>query len=222
LCRRPAVLVSGRDSIRTCIRIAELAALSPCKIIVTTTLQDLESGAGQAVTAGGTLLPMRDLIRMASHAYHYLTVFDKHTNCALYLGRTHRVASPAQRIVLHARDRGCTRPGCTASGYRCHVHHAVTDWAVGGQTNIDELALACPPDNRMVKPGGWTTRKRKDGRTEWIPPPHLDSRARTGLPRCGRSRPARPPSHHSCGQSRVNEYHHRENLLMPKEDDEDD
>jgi hypothetical protein len=39
------------------------------------------------------------------------------------------------------------------------------------------------------------TRKRKDGRTEWIPPPHLDS-----------------------GQSRVNNYHHPEKYLV--EDDE--
>ena len=34
-------------------------------------------GAGVGVTAGGTVLPMGDLIRMAGHAYHYLTVFEK-------------------------------------------------------------------------------------------------------------------------------------------------
>jgi hypothetical protein len=44
----------------------------------------------------------------------------------------------------------------------------------------------------MVKPGGWRTRKGKDGRTEWIPPPHFDS-----------------------GQARVNDYHHPENYLLP-------
>ena len=167
-------------------------------LIVSTTLQDLEAGAGQAVTGSGTLLPMSTVIRLASHSYHYLAVFDKHTNCSLYLGRARRTASPAQRIMLHAKDRGCTRPGCTASGYRCQVHHAVDDWADGGQTNIDDLTLACPKDNRLVKPGGWKTRKRKDGRTEWIPPPHLDS-----------------------GQSRVNDYHHPENLLLPKGDEVD-
>ncbi len=52
----------------------------PVTVIVSTTLQELTSGAGQAVTAGGTLLPMRDLIRMARHAYHYLAVFDEHDN----------------------------------------------------------------------------------------------------------------------------------------------
>src|SRR5262249_11867500 len=50
----------------------------PCTIIVTTTLQDLEAAAGVGVTAGGTLLPMRDVIRLASQSHHYLVVYDKH------------------------------------------------------------------------------------------------------------------------------------------------
>jgi hypothetical protein len=37
------------------------------------------------------------------------------------------------------------------------------------------------------------------GFVEWIPPPHLDS-----------------------GQSRVNDYHHPENYLLPNEDDDDE
>jgi hypothetical protein len=76
-----------------------------------------------------------------------------------------------------------------------------SQWRIGpaddGQTDVDDLTLACGPHNRLVKPGGWRTRKRKDGRTEWIPPPHLDS-----------------------GQSRVNDYHHPENYLLPDQDDE--
>ena len=38
--------------------------------MVTTTLQELEAGAGKALTGGGTLLPMSDVIRLASHAHH--------------------------------------------------------------------------------------------------------------------------------------------------------
>ena len=95
----------------------------PVTVIVSTTLQELTSGAGRAVTGGGTLLPMRDLIRMASHAYHYLAVFDEHSSRPLYLGRTRRVASPDQRIVLYAKDRGCTHPGCDVPGYWSEVHH---------------------------------------------------------------------------------------------------
>jgi hypothetical protein len=142
----------------------------PVTIIVSTTLQELHAGCGQAVTATGTLLPMPTVIKLASHAHHYLSVFDKHSGRPLYLARTRRIASADQRIVLYAKDRGCTRPGCTVAAANCQVHHAVDDWADNGQTNIDDLTLACPTDNRAVTPDGWTTRKRHDGRTEWIPP----------------------------------------------------
>ena len=167
----------------------------PATIIVSTTLQDLQSAAGVAVTAGGSVLPMRDVIRLASQSHHYLVIYDEHTRELLYCGRAKRFATPGQRIVLHALDRGCTRPGCTAPGYWCQVHH-IDGWAAAnGETNINELTLACGPDNRLVEEGGWTTRKRKDGRTEWIPPPHLDT-----------------------GQSRVNDYHQPEKYLLSEDD----
>lgn len=144
----------------------------PVTIIATTTVEQLSTAAGHAVTAGGTLLPVRDLIRMAAHAYHYLCVFDRHTERALYLGRTKRIASADQRIVLHAKDRGCTAPGCDMPGYLSEVHH-VDEWAYGGRTDIDDLTFACARDHRLIKPGGWTTRKRPDGSTEWRPPPQI-------------------------------------------------
>jgi Domain of unknown function (DUF222) len=149
----------------------------PVTVIVSTTLQDLTAGAGRAVTGGGTLLPMRDLIRMASHAYHYLAVFDEHSSRPLYLGRSRRIASPDQRIVLYAKDRGCTHPGCDVPGYWSEVHH-IDEWAAGGLTDADKLTFACPPNHKLVE-NGWRTRKLPNGRTEWIPPPRLDRGART-------------------------------------------
>ncbi len=68
--------------------------------------------------------------------------------------------------MLYATERGCTHPGCTVPAYWCQVHHADTDWAAGGQTDIDNLTLACGPHNRLVKKGGWRTRKRKGGTTD--------------------------------------------------------
>jgi len=128
---------------------------------VPSTLQELEAGYGQAVTATGTLLPIPTVIKLASHAYHYLSVFDKHTGRALHLARTRRIASADQRIVLLARDRRWTRPGCTVPRAYWQVHPAVGDWAQDGQTNVDDLTLACPRDNLSVKPGGWKTRNAK-------------------------------------------------------------
>ena len=150
----------------------------PVTIVVSATLEQLQTGAGVAVTGGGTLLPMRDLIRMASHAWHYLCVYDKHTERPLYLGRSKRIASPDQRLVLHDKDRGCTAPGCDVPGYLCEVHH-VDEWADGGLTNIDRLTFGCKLHHGWIKKGGWRTRKLKDSRTEWLPPPHLPLRGGT-------------------------------------------
>lgn len=169
----------------------------PVTVIVSTTLQQLESGAGLAATGGGSTLPIREVIRLAAHAHHYLYIYDQHTQESLYLGRARRCASPAQRIVLHARDRGCTRPGCTAPGYQCQAHHAVADWKNGGHTNIDDLTLACGPDNRLIEKTGWSTTRRR-GNTEWIPPPALDT-----------------------GQQRTNNYHHPEKYLLADHHHED-
>lgn len=165
----------------------------PVTIVATTTLEQLTSAAGLAHTGGGSYLPIPTLIRMAARAHPYLTVFESPREIKLYYGRSRRTASPGQRLALFAIDKGCTKPDCTAPAYQTQVHHASRDFALGGNTDINELTLACGCDNRMVNngPAGWTTRKRrKDNRTEWIPPPHLDR-----------------------GQTRVNYYHHPEELL---------
>ena len=145
----------------------------PVTVLVTTTLDQLENATGCAVTASGSLLPMSDVIRMAAHAYHYLAIYERHSAIPLYLGRTRRLASVGQRIMLHSIDRGCTFPNCTVPGYRCEVDH-ITGWGPGGPTDIDDLTFECPHHHRRKTHHGWTVRKRKDGRTEWIPPPHLN------------------------------------------------
>ena len=165
----------------------------PVSIVVTASLKDLEAAAGKALTGGGTLVPMSDVIRWARHAHHYLAIFDNGKPLALY--HTKRLASPAQRIMLYAKDRGCTKPGCDAPAYHSQVHH-VRGWAATRRTDIDDLALACGIDNRLVEKG-WTTRTNARGETEWIPPPHLDH-----------------------GQPRTNTFHHPERFLRDGDDDE--
>ena len=72
------------------------------------------------------------------------------------------------------------------------------DWADDGNTNVDEMALACGPDNRLVDAhGGYTTTINARGEVEWIPPPHLDT-----------------------GQARINYYHRPDALLRPPDDPE--
>jgi Domain of unknown function (DUF222) len=165
----------------------------PASIIVTTTLDELEKGAGRGLTGGGTLLPMSDVIRLGSHAHHYLAIFDKGKALALY--HTKRLASPAQRIVLYAKDRGCSFPGCSVPGYLCEVHHR-DPYALHPVTDVNGLTFACGPNHQLAEQG-WTTRKNAHGDTEWIPPRHLDR-----------------------GQPRVNTFHHPEKLLRDDDGDE--
>ncbi|BBX04797.1 hypothetical protein BST36_08565 [Mycolicibacterium moriokaense] len=168
----------------------------PTSIIIRTTLQDLERRAGVGTTGGGSLLPIQDVIRLAGHANHWLAVFDGATGQALDLFRTKRTATAAQRIMLIGRDGGCTKPCCPVPAYGSQVHHARADWADGGNTNVNDLALACGPDNRLVDgDGGWTTTINDRGEVEWIPPPDLDT-----------------------GQTRINYYHRPELLLRPPEE----
>ena len=117
-----ALVAVGRIALMS----GELGQLNglPVSIIIRTTLQDLESRAGVGVTGGGTMMPISDVIRLGGHANHHLAVFDKATGSALDLFRARRVASPAQRIMLIARDGGCTKPGCTVGAYGSQVHHA--------------------------------------------------------------------------------------------------
>jgi hypothetical protein len=168
----------------------------PVTVIVSTTLRELGELAGPATTAGGSLLPIRDLIRMATHARHYLAVFadDDTAGRALYLGRAKRIATQDQRIVLHARDIGCSFPGCDAPGYVTEAHHR-NEWADGGATDIDNLTLVCHTHHTLAGtgPDQWHTTTTPRGRTAWRPPCHIDTRQ----------------------HPRINHFHHPGEVLVP-------
>jgi hypothetical protein len=168
----------------------------PVTVVVSTTLAELEAGAGIAVTGTGTLMPMPDLIRLAEHAHHYLVVYRHHTAEPLYMGRSKRLATKAQRLLLYNRDRGCTRPGCTEAANRCQAHHANPSWNNGGLTDAPDLGLGCGPDNLLAELG-WTNRiDPATGRVHWHPPPLMDT-----------------------GGDTLNHHFHPEELLPPPEED---
>ncbi|WKG06189.1 HNH endonuclease signature motif containing protein [Mycolicibacterium sp. HK-90] len=170
----------------------------PVTVVVSTTLAELEAGAGIAVTGSGIRMPMTDLIRLASHSFHYLVVYKHHTAEPLYMARTKRLATRAQRLLLYDRDRGCTRPGCTVAADECQVHHAEADWQHGGQTDAPGLALSCGPDNRLVGLGWTTSVDPATGRVHWHPPPLMNT-----------------------GQDTTNHHFHPEELLVAPDEADD-
>ncbi|MQY17088.1 HNH endonuclease signature motif containing protein [Nocardia macrotermitis] len=168
----------------------------PVTTVLTMRVEDVERLSGVATTATGGTIPISEALRLAEKSRPYLAVFD-HAGLPLHLGRTRRLASPAQRLSLIAALNGCSRPGCDAPASLCAVHH-VRDYRTGGPTDIENLVLACDHCHSLINDTdtGWkTVVLAKDsqfpGRTAWIAPAHID--------------PTRTP--------RINHRHHTAELL---------
>jgi hypothetical protein len=143
------------------------------KVTVICDLDTLTGGAAPARLADGTPIPAAQARRIALNAgVSPLLLGLGHV--PLYLGRTQRFATPAQRRVLEALNPTCAVQGCEVPGTLCEVDH-VRGWALGAPTDIDQLTLCCGWHNRFKhanpehfhisrKPGGrYTYRLRPDG-----------------------------------------------------------
>ncbi|WP_067706391.1 HNH endonuclease signature motif containing protein [Nocardia yamanashiensis] len=158
----------------------------PVATVITMSVEQLEAVAGVATTATGGTVPVAQAVKLAAvKGPQFLAVMDQ-AGMPLYLGRSRRLASSAQRMALIAAEKGCTRPGCDAPASMTAVHH-VTEWSKGGKTDLDNLTLACDRCHALIHdgPGGWKTvvmpkDSRYPGRTGWIAPAHIDP---TGTPK---------------------------------------
>jgi hypothetical protein len=81
----------------------------------------------------------------------------------LDMGRSVRVATPAQRRALAIRDRHCRFPGCRRRPQWCDVHH-VKPWLESlGETNIDNLILLCRRHHTLIHNSKWTITRTGNG-----------------------------------------------------------
>jgi hypothetical protein len=87
----------------------------------------------------------------------------------LDLGRSTRTIPAALRRAIVARDRHCIFPGCDRPPPWADVHHFV-HWADGGETSLDNCGLCCRPHHWLFHEGGWSIRRRADGRLEVLRP----------------------------------------------------
>jgi hypothetical protein len=86
----------------------------------------------------------------------------------LDVGRVHRLATPAQRKALAARDGGCVIPACPVPHEGTDAHHIVP-WEQGGATDLTNLASACPRHHQEIHAGLWLV-EMHDG-IPWVRPP---------------------------------------------------
>jgi hypothetical protein len=158
-------------------------------IVLTTSLQELQSGISEAALDSGGHLSHAQTRRLACNARLIPAVLGT-DSAVLDLGYSTRLFTPYQRIALAARDRGCVFPGCDRPPAWTEAHH-LNPWRTGGRTDINNGALLCPHHHRLVHAGtGWELRSAADGIIEVVPPARLD---RTRTPRRHDRYPARPP-----------------------------
>ena len=67
----------------------------------------------------------------------------------LDLGRRRRFHSPAQRLAMTLRDKGCTAHGCDRPPSMCHAHHD-QPWSHHGSTDVATGRLLCGHHHRRI------------------------------------------------------------------------
>ena len=127
---------------------------------------------GDTRLGDGTPLPVEVLRDLACRSKILPAIFDGRGQ-VLWAGMSRRAASPGQRALLVARDRGCV--GCGADAAWCQAHHLVP-WAAGGPTDIDNLCLLCSRCHHRVHDQNWEVIQTPQGRYTLQPPPRNNRR----------------------------------------------
>jgi hypothetical protein len=110
-----------------------------------------------------------DLLAMLSCTATLQRVLLAPSGAPLDVGRSQRLATPAQRRALAARDGGCVIPGCGCPHEGTDIHH-LHAWSTGGSTDLENLVSLCPAHHQQVHAGTWQIRMI-DG-VPWVRPPH--------------------------------------------------
>ncbi|MFS0866675.1 DUF222 domain-containing protein [Microbacterium sp. 179-B 1A2 NHS] len=81
---------------------------------------------------------------------------------------SYRVPLPMRRY-LQARDQHCRFPGCRVPAIRCEIDHT-HDHALGGRTELRNLAHLCQRHHSMKQFTAWRVRQLQGGVLEWTSP----------------------------------------------------
>ena len=143
-----------------------------------------------ATLADGTPIPVALFKEMACQGKVVPAIFNTKGQ-PLWVGLGKRLATPAQRMALIARDRRCV--GCGADPAWCQAHHVIP-WEADGPTDIDNMCLLCSRCHHLVHDERWQIRQTPTGERVLQPP---SARHRPPLPlktpnRNGRQRKRSP------------------------------
>jgi hypothetical protein len=119
-----------------------------------------EASVGRCFVEGGSPLSAGAARRIGCDA-EVIGVTER-DGLPIDVGRKQRMVPDRLRLALHVRDRFCRFPGCGVPAYRTEAHHH-EHWALGGETNLDNLLLLCGFHHRRHHAGAYRIRKTADG-----------------------------------------------------------
>ncbi len=106
--------------------------------------------------------------QLARHAPGWDRVLaDPITGCVLAVDRY--TPSADMKRFLRARDQHCRFPGCRQPAHRCDRDHTL-DYALGGVTDVCNLACLCKRHHTLKGETAWTVRQLGGGVLEWTSP----------------------------------------------------
>jgi hypothetical protein len=167
-----------RDALQAALRSEALPSTAgvTTTVVIVGTAEQFASGVGLVRTGTGALIPASEANRWASGDSRFLGILADGAATAGARLVSHslcqRLFSETQRLVLAARDKGCSFPGCTAPPWLCQAHH-IRDWGLGGKTAIENGALLCGYHHREFAALGWACVMIRD-RPHWVPPKWWD------------------------------------------------
>lgn len=140
---------------------------APASLLIISEYDSATGELGQPRLDDGQPVPPEVLAGLIDDADVYAAFFDAKGQ-PLWLGRSQRSASLAQRIVLAARDGGCI--GCQAPSERCESHH-IKFWLDDGTTDVPNLAQLCPGCHHLIHDCNWQVDQDQSGRNRINAPP---------------------------------------------------
>ena len=157
-----------------------------------TLLDDLEAHGISPRLADGTPLPASVARRMACDASLTPVVLNG-DSVPLDLGRSQRVAQPAQRAGLGLQWGTCCVADCDTPFDWCEIHH-IDEWSSNGhgKTDLANLVPACRHNcHDLLHAPGWSIAKLADGSVTTTAPDGRTWHRQPNGP--GVKRPAEPP-----------------------------
>lgn len=175
------------------------SVLRSAMIIARVDADDLVSGRGHATIDGVDHPVSIETVRALAMSAGISPLYMAEGCEKVQFGRSRRLFSAAQRAILIARDGGCAWPGCQRPPSHTQAHHIFWWTRDHGLTDVEHGIMLCDHHHHRVHGDGWKIQIR-DGRSWFIPPPHLDPEQR---PRPGNIAPDHLAREHLAGRRRA-------------------